>query len=136
MKRFLTNLSVLLLLVTFSYCQKNGSNGQQYRFNGSMNVDERTRTYLLNLPPHYYDNDSASFALVLGLHGGGGSAAQFEKDYHFTDKANAAGFIALYPNGIQSNGPLGLRTWNAGTCCDAAMEQNVDDVKFIRELID
>jgi|GEM_PF-4930215 len=67
MKRFLTNLSVMLLLVTFSYCQKNNSsNGQQYRFNGTMNVDERTRTYLLNLPPHYYDNDSASFALVLG----------------------------------------------------------------------
>jgi len=138
MKRFLTNLAVLLLLVTFTYCQKNGSNSnrQQYRFNGTMNVDERARTYLLNLPPHYYDNDSTAFALVLGLHGGGGSAAQFEKDYHFTDKANAAGFIALYPNGIQSSGPLGLRTWNAGTCCDAAMEQNVDDVKFIRELID
>jgi polyhydroxybutyrate depolymerase len=61
---------------------------------------------------------------------------QFESDYKFSDKANSCGFIAVYPEGVQSNGPLRLRTWNAGTCCDHAMENNVDDIKFISEVID
>ncbi len=39
----------------------------------------------------------------------------------FTDKANSAGFIAVYPEGVRSTGILGLRTWNAGSCrCDFA----------------
>jgi polyhydroxybutyrate depolymerase len=70
------------------------------------------------------------------MHGTGGSANQFEFDYRFTEYANESKFIAVYPEGVRSNGILGLRTWNAGTCCDYAMDHQIDDVKFIRELID
>lgn len=109
--------------------------GRVYRFQKTTTVDGRARTYLLNLPPDYY-NDSSSFPLVVGLHGTGGSASQFDRDYGLTQKANDSGFIVVYPEGVQSNGILGVRTWNAGTCCDYARENNVDDVKFILGLID
>lgn len=97
-------------------------------------VDGRIRTYTLNLPPVYYD--SSRFALVTAMHGGGGDAGQFESSSKLTDKANAAHFIVVYPEGVQSTGPLKARTWNAGGCCDYAVENNIDDVQFISRLAD
>lgn len=122
-----------LFLVTG--CQKQPAPEKVYRIHGSMTVDGRLRTYLLNLPPGYYESDT-TLPLVIGLHGTGGSAEQFERDYGFTHKANHAGFIIVCPEGVRSTGILGLRTWNAGTCCDFAWEQGVDDLKYIRTLLD
>jgi len=114
-------------------CQKSGS-GQVYRFNGLMQVDGRSRTYLLNLPPHYYD--TSNLTLVIALHGFGGSAGQAEEDYGITEKANSEGFIVVYPEGVLSNGPFHLRSWNTGTCCPVAQTEDVNDVHFISVLID
>lgn len=104
------------------------------RTEGTILVDGLNRSYLLNLPPNY--NESTDFALVIGLHGGGGNALQMEKNYFLTEKANQAKFAIVYPEGVKSDGILGLRTWNAGTCCDYAVEKQIDDVKFINQLID
>jgi len=126
-------LVAFLLPLMFANCQKSGS-GKAYRFNGVINLDGRARTYLLNLPPHYYD--TANLTLVVALHGFGGSAAQAEEDYGITDKANTEGFIVVYPEGIPSSGGFHLRSWNTGTCCPVAQTENVDDVHFISVLID
>jgi polyhydroxybutyrate depolymerase len=125
----------LLLFPFFSLgCQKGGSGGDAkvYRYNVKMNVDGRTRTYILNLPPDYYD--TSGIPLVIALHGFGGSASQCEADYGITDKANRENFIVVYPDGIF--GPSGLESWNTGTCCPVAQTENVDDVHFISALID
>ena len=105
-----------------------------YRFSETMTVDGRARTYLLNLPPNYYE--SSDFSLIIALHGGGGDATQFETTSKLTEKANASGFIVVYPEGVKSTGVLGARTWNAGHCCDYARDNNIDDVNFISKLID
>ena len=107
---------------------------KEYRVNGTLQVDGRERTYLLNLPPTYYDG--AGFSLVIAMHGGGGEAIQFESSSKLTEKANAAGFIVVYPEGVKSTGLLKVRTWNAGQCCDYAVNNNIDDVNFISKLID
>jgi polyhydroxybutyrate depolymerase len=104
-----------------------------FHFYDSLQVDGYTRSYLVNLPPNY--NDSNHFSLVMALHGTGGSADQMERDYKLTAKSNSAGFIIVYPEGVRSDGLLGIRTWNAGGCCDYAMEHNIDDVKYLRLLI-
>ena len=104
-----------------------------YHFYDSLQTAGYTRSYLLNLPPNY--EDSSNFPLVIALHGLAGSASQMEQDYGLTAKSNKAHFIVVYPEGVRSDGRLGIRTWNAGTCCDFAMEHNVDDVQFIRQLI-
>lgn len=125
-------LSLIFCAATLLGCQKDDA--RTYRFEKTMNVDGLTRYYLLNLPPSY--NDSSVFPLVIVLHGGGGFAKQCERDYHLTEKANAEGYAIVYPEGVRSDGILGVRTWNAGTCCDFAVENNIDDVHFISELID
>lgn len=124
-----------ICLFIFLGCAKNEEPEKIYRIAGKMNVDNRDRTYLLNLPPDYYKNESA-VPLVIALHGTGGSAAQFERDYRFTEQTNRSGFAVVYPEGVRSDGLLKLRTWNAGTCCHFAYEQNVDDVKYVRTLIE
>jgi polyhydroxybutyrate depolymerase len=126
----------LVFTVAITACKKNTTSpiDNVYRFNETVTVDGLERTYTLNLPPNYYD--ASDFSLVIALHGGGGNANQFESTCKLTEKANAAKFIVVYPEGVQSTGILKARSWNAGGCCDYAVAQNINDVKFIGLLID
>ncbi|MGA0557514.1 alpha/beta hydrolase family esterase [Larkinella sp. VNQ87] len=128
---------LLVLLSGMGACRDRNEppEDRKYRFTGSLSVGGRERTFVLQLPADYYDK-TADFALVIGLHGFGGNALQFEKDYLFTQKANQASFVVVYPEAVPSDGPLGLRTWNAGACCGYAEENQIDDIGFIRNLID
>ncbi len=137
MTHTILNVFFLFTMVMITACDDNDAPEEKpYRFHATMMIDGYTRTYVLALPPNYYDTPEKDFPLVIGMHGTGGSASQFESDYRFEDFANESKFIAVYPEGVQSSGFLGLRTWNAGTCCDYALDHQIDDIKFIRELID
>jgi polyhydroxybutyrate depolymerase len=96
--------------------------------------DGITRSYVVRTPAKRLRPD-APVPLVLVLHGGGGNAPNAEQMTGFTEKARREGFIVVYPEGsgrLKTN----LLTWNAGHCCGYAMENKVDDVGFIRALID
>jgi polyhydroxybutyrate depolymerase len=45
-------------------------------------------------------------------------------------------FLVVYPDGIGPESGARLRSWNAGTCCGAAVQQKVDDLGFVRRVID
>ena len=126
--------TILLSLLCFCAMGCLKKKDTDFRHNGSIAVDGLTRTYTLNLPPNYYED--SDFSLVIAMHGGGGTANQFESSGKLTEKANAAKFIVVYPNGVKGNGILRAQTWNAGGCCDYAAEHNINDVKFISQLID
>jgi polyhydroxybutyrate depolymerase len=126
-------ISVSALLLCCRILEKKIDVGE-LRIEKTITVDGLSRTYLVNLPPNY--NSSKDFSVVLALHGGGGSGSQCESDYDLTTKANSENFVIVYPDGAQSDGLLKLRTWNAGTCCDYAVEKNIDDVHFISVMID
>jgi polyhydroxybutyrate depolymerase len=136
MSRVILTIPMLWMLLLVPACKDSTDEERIYRVQGTLTVDNRARTYMLNLPPDYHDDDTKNFSLVIALHGAGGSASQFETDYHFTEKADASNFIVVYPEGVARESVLALRTWNAGTCCDYAMANNIDDVKYIRELLD
>jgi len=107
---------------------------KKYQIDGVIQVDGRARTYWLNLPPGF--DQGKDYPLVIALHGGGGWGKQFETSTGLTVKADAEKFIVVYPDGVKSDGPLKAQTWNAGNCCDYAAVNNINDVKFISELID
>jgi polyhydroxybutyrate depolymerase len=99
--------------------------------------DGRTRTYHLYVPTTVKPGTGGSkVPLLVALHGGVGWGTQFEKNSGFDGLAQANGFIVVYPDGIGigRNANL-LRTWNGGGCCGQAVKQQVDDVGFIRLLI-
>lgn len=94
--------------------------------------DGLQRSYILHLPSSYNPNDS--YPLVLVFHGGGGNAENIQEITNFSQKADDENFIIVYPDGT---GKLKRRllTWNCGFCCGYALENNIDDIGFIRELI-
>lgn len=95
--------------------------------------DGRTRTYQVHLPTSYNTHDE--YPLVIVLHGGLGNSNHVEWQTGMSEKADEEGFIVVYPNGtalLQNN----MLTWNAGFCCGYAYANDVDDVGFIRALIE
>ena len=99
----------------------------------SLKTGGRDRAYLLHLPPAY--DGKHLLPLVIVLHGGGGNAEGAIRMTGFNQKADKEGFVVVYPNG---SGRLKTRllTWNSGNCCGYALDSGVDDVGFIRALID
>lgn len=87
------------------------------------------RDYQLFLP-----SAAGKRPLVIALHGGGGNGAQLARSAGLIEKAAKEGFILALPEGTARIAKL--QTWNAGGCCAYAMNQKIDDVGFIRALID
>jgi polyhydroxybutyrate depolymerase len=95
-------------------------------------VGQDVRRYLLHVPPSY--RAGAKVPLVVVLHGGGGNGRGAEKMTGFSQKADREGFLVVYPYGWGRFDET-LLTWNAGSCCGLAMDQNKNDVEFIRHLV-
>ena len=97
--------------------------------------DGRTRTYRLYVPSSLVAGRTAP--LLVALHGGLGSSAQFEENSGFNALAEANRFVVVYPDGVGSRADgTGPQTWNGGYCCGPAVRDEVDDVGFIRRLLD
>jgi polyhydroxybutyrate depolymerase len=127
-------LTLALFLPAAACDKQDDPNEPGNRIGDRIQVDGRIRTFTLVLPENY--SIGSDFALVIAVHGGGGDADQFESTSKLTEKARSSGFMVVYPEGVRSNGLLGLRTWNAGGCCEYAMDNNIDDVKFLSLLVD
>lgn len=87
--------------------------------------------YKITLPSSY--DPIISYPLVFVFHGGGGNANNIEDTTNFTKKAVEEGFIVVCPYGTGILNKF-LLTWNCGFCCGYALENNIDDVGFIRSL--
>lgn len=94
--------------------------------------DGLVRTYQLHLPTDY--SSDTIHSLLIALHGGFGSGLQLELQTQLSEKADEENFIVVYPDGVLS--PLGIRTWNAGTCCGYSAGNSINDVGFIATLMD
>lgn len=97
-----------------------------------LTVDERERTYLVHVPESY--DGGKAVPVVLVLHGGATNAQSMARFSGLNAKADKEGFLAVYPNGT---GPIPrVLTWNGGNCCGYSVRNKVDDVKFIRAVLD
>jgi polyhydroxybutyrate depolymerase len=95
------------------------------------------RTYVLHAPSSARKPDTAP--LVVVLHGGGGNADAIARQTRFSVEASKHGFAVAYPNGtgrVRLLSGKGAYTWNAGRCCGSAMDNRIDDVAFIRAMVE
>jgi polyhydroxybutyrate depolymerase len=106
----------------------------KFRFEEQISVGNQKRSFTINLPPDFYEKKNVP--VVIGLHGGGGNGEQFETSYDFTPISEQRGYAVVYPDGSGRFSVDLLKTWNAGTCCEYAVEENIDDVAFFKDLID
>lgn len=81
------------------------------------------RSYTVHLHPKI---DKAP--LIIGLHGGWGDGEVFAKQSGLPERARAAGYSTVFPDGH-------LKAWNAGRCCALPARNNIDDVGFIKAVV-
>jgi polyhydroxybutyrate depolymerase len=116
-----------LCALSLLHCTRNtinaGPEGATTRY--TMRVAGVTRTYLVHIPAHYDTIRRAP--LVIVLHGHGESAENFEKYTGMRDKADAEGFIAVYPQALGDPSD-----WH--TAIDGPSKR--DDIRFVRNIID
>jgi polyhydroxybutyrate depolymerase len=99
----------------------------------SIEIDGRTRKYLVYVPKRA----SGWLPLLMVLHGGGDKPGrglkgrQMERYTRFNAIARRERFIVCYPEGYEGN-------WNDGRGVEfiAAHKENVDDVKFLRQVVE
>ena len=101
-------------------------------FRRAIEHDGGERSYLIHLPPQA--DAGQPLPVILNFHGGGGNARGQESYTRMDTLADEAGFLVVYPDGTGRFEGL-LLTWNAGGCCGYARDNSVDDVGFVRAVM-
>ena len=93
----------------------------------SVTVDGISRNYLVFAPKRF----DKPLPMVLALHGAGSNARQMERYTRFNDLATKEGFLVVYPEAVDGN-------WNDGRGIAGvrSQQENIDDVKFVRTIVD
>jgi polyhydroxybutyrate depolymerase len=108
-------------------CQDRGARAPEARCE-SLAFGGRERTYRLYAPPR----PAAAAPLLVVLHGGGGGGAGMEAltGRGFNRRADDAGVLVVYPDGVGHG-------WNDGRhdLKSESVKDNVDDVGFLRALV-
>jgi polyhydroxybutyrate depolymerase len=85
------------------------------------------RDYIVYVPASY--DGSQRVPLVLDIHGLTSNATAQQLISGWRQKADATGFIVVYPNGLNAS-------WNGGSlCCGMSQMTGVDDEGFIRAVV-
>lgn len=92
----------------------------------TLQVGGRERTYFIHIP----QNGETRKPVVIGLHGGNGTAPRRARQMGFNEIGDREGFIAVYPQGVNYG-------WNDGRATPDMLKRqdNADDVAFFRALI-
>lgn len=112
-------LYLLLLAILCSF------GAQAQSFNKSLTFDGLTRNYIVHLPTGY-DSTWTDVPLVFNLHGYTSNASQQQVYALMNNVADTAGFIVVYPDGINN-------AWNSFA---TGIGSTANDVGFISYLID
>ncbi|MBI3410817.1 MAG: dienelactone hydrolase family protein [Planctomycetes bacterium] len=98
----------------------------------NIEIDKQTRSYLVHVPKSY--DGQKPVPVILAFHGGGSNAEQMVRFCGLNELADKAGFLVVYPNG--TGRVKTALTWNGGNCCGYAMQNKVDDVAFVKAILD
>ncbi len=95
--------------------------------------DGRPRSAIMHVPPQAATG--RLLPVVLNFHGASANARSHRQYVEMDPLADRVGFVVVYPNGTRPF-PDQLLTWNAGAGCGPAQVEGVDDVGFVRTLLD
>ena len=88
------------------------------------------RTYILHIPPGL--DSSRPAPVVFVFHGFEENTVYIQNITNFNDIADKNSFIVIYPNGSGDSRHL---SWNASGCCGDAINKNIDDLAFVRQML-
>jgi polyhydroxybutyrate depolymerase len=87
----------------------------------------QSRAFNVHVPASY--DPSRASPVVLNFHGYSSNAAEEDLLAQMSVKSDKEGFVAVHPKGLSNS-------WNAGACCGNSAQTSVDDVGFVRDLLD
>ena len=133
-ERFLKKQQDLPAPVTDSDTKARISGPGDYSF--SFEYGGLSRMYRIHVPPSYRAANPTP--LLVSFHGGGASMEYqaTDKNYGQISKSDREGFVVVFPNGYSKLRSGKFATWNAGTCCGGARDGKIDDVGFVRQVIE
>lgn len=103
-----------------------------------MEFQDLPRSYWVHIPKGY--DPEVETPVIVDLHFIWGSGLLQETVTGLRDRADEQNFIVVQPNGfsvIPKIFPMVGGLWNGGPeCCGAARDRDIDDVGFVREIID
>jgi polyhydroxybutyrate depolymerase len=102
----------------------------------SFEINSMTRMYSVHVPTNY--NPNISTPLIFAFHGGGGDMDYMANDkyYGLISKSDKEGFLVVFPNGYSKFNSGKFATWNAGSCCGDARDKKIDDIDFVKKMIE
>ena len=121
MCRLYTKIRLIRLLVSFLAFYSNANGQDQLR---QINVGLEIREYIVHVPSKSFKKEKLPVVFV--FHGGGGSARRTVPSLGMNPVADTAGFLVVYPNGLQKG-------WNDGR---EVKKHTHDDIGFIRALLE
>lgn len=102
----------------------------------TVNHDGLARKYRVHVPKGY--DPALPTPVLFALHGGGGNMDYQANDrrYGLISASERDRFIAVFPNGYSKWRSGRFATWDAGACCGDARDKHIDDVGFIRQVVE
>lgn len=106
----------------------------------TIEVGGRERRYFPHLPPAW--DGTTALPILFVFHGGGGTARLAMLMTEWSQEADQFGFFVVYPEAVRPDPqrpPTFLRNpqfWNVGSGLGHAEANDVDDVAFVRALLD
>jgi polyhydroxybutyrate depolymerase len=123
--------ATLVILASFAVVRFSGSAAPDEQggeaVGHSVTVDRLKRKYLIFAPKGF----DKRLPMVMALHGGGSNPRQMERYTRFNALVAREGFLVVYPEAVDGN-------WNdvRGIPGVRAQHENIDDVKFMRRIVD
>jgi polyhydroxybutyrate depolymerase len=92
----------------------------------SLTVGDLERTYLLHIPPGL--DRQTPLPVVFVFHGLSQTGETIQIMSGFNQTADQNGFVLIYPNGVD-------QSWNGSGCCGTAVNKDIDDLAFVRQML-
>ena len=92
----------------------------------SISVDGLDRSYVLHIPPGVAESEPAPVVIV--LHDVTHTISETRSWTKFDELSDNNSVVVVYPKGVANS-------WNSGGCCGMALEDNLDDVKFVSQIL-
>jgi polyhydroxybutyrate depolymerase len=110
------------------------TNVKSYRVTDAFGIEYngQSRNYLVYTPDDY--NSQKKYPLLFVFHGARGNAKDMQTLTEFDKIAQKEKLIIVYPYG-STNLETPSFFWNAFDCCGYAVENKIDDIGFVKKLI-
>jgi len=116
-----------LALLSCIVIASGAAQAQTQKIERKLKVGGLDRSYIAYIPEKA--RSGREISVLFAFHAGFGTIQSFSRASNIHATPGASDFIVVYPEGFR-------RTWNSGDCCGPAQRRGIDDVAFVRAMLE